>query len=133
MNKSLLFCVLLNGDADSCRVRDEVEPQHYPPKEYNDANGVQEPLPVFIDFQKLCAYLDPKDVAEVIAGSPEACKESAGLLREPATQDGDEARPEQGIKCPNERHDHYEIGLVVPAKGPRQSEECEGYTEAQKC
>jgi hypothetical protein len=122
LNKSLLFCVLLDGDADSCRVRDEVDPQHYPPEEYYDADGVQKPFPVFVDFEKLGAYLDAKDVAEVVAGSPEASKEAAGLLWEPDTQDGDEARPEERIKCTNERHDHYEIGLVVPAKRPRQSE-----------
>lgn len=133
LNKSLLFCVLLNSDADSCRVRDKVDPQHDPPEEYNDANGVQKPLPVFVDFEKLCTYLDAKNVAEVVAGSPEASKESSGLLWEPDTQDGDEARPEEGIKCTDERHDHYEIGLVVPAKRPRQSEQCKGHTETQKC
>jgi len=133
LNKSLLFCVLLDGDTDSCRVRNKVDPQHYPPEEYNDANGVQKPFPVFVDFEKLGAYLDAKDVAEVVAGSPEASEEAAGLLWEPDTQDGDEARPEEGIKCPNERHDHYEIGLVVPAKRPRQPEQCKGHTETQKC
>lgn len=52
-DKSLLFCVLLDGDPDIFRIRDKEEPQHYPPKEHNNANGVQKPLPVFIDFKKL--------------------------------------------------------------------------------
>ena len=131
--KSLLFCVLLNGYTNSFRIRDKEEPQQNTPKEHNNTNRVQKVLPLFVCSDKYTAYLDAKDVSGVIAGSPEAGKESAGLFREPATKNGYKTWPKQGIKCSNDHHDRYEIRLAVPVKWPRHSEQCEGDTKTQKC
>ncbi len=81
-------------------MRYQIEPNDYSDYEAEYRREDHKPLPFLLKnvVNEGSSELDAGDVAEVVAGGPEADNESPVLLGEPVAHDGDKAGKEEGVE-----------------------------------